>query len=88
MIASKIDFLPAASAAGGVPMDVVSVAVAVGVVVPSAFVDAGAGFGGGAAGIFPASGLGMSVALACAESGILYLYFTQEFQARQSNLFL
>ena len=88
MIASMIDFLPVESVAGGVPMDVVSVAVAVGVVVPSAFVDAGAGFGGGVAGILPASGLGTSVALAGAESGIVYLYFTQEFQARQSNLFL
>jgi hypothetical protein len=39
--------------------------------------------------MFPASGLGTSVALAGADSGIyLYLYFTEEFQSRQSNFFL
>jgi len=91
MIESTIDFLPAAAAAaaaGGAPMDVVSVAVAVGVVVvPRAFVDAGAGLGSGRAGIFPASALGTSLALAGVDSGILYLYFAEEFQSRQSNLF-
>jgi len=76
-----------------VPVSLVSdwtgVAGVVGVVFPSALVDAGGGFGSGRPGMFPASGLGTSVALAGADSGIyLYLYFTEEFQSRQSNFFL
>ena len=55
---------------------------------PSAFVDAGGGLGGGVGGIVPLGGLGISVASADLESGILCLYFTEEFQPRQPNLFL
>lgn len=87
-IESTSVFLPLVTAERLPPIDVVAVPGVVGVVVPSAFVDAGAGFGSGRAGIFPASGLGTSVAVAGVESGILYLYFTQEFQSRESNLFL
>jgi hypothetical protein len=45
---------------------------------PSAFVDAGAGFGGGGGGIVPLGGRGISAEGAGLESGILY--FTEEFQ--------
>ena len=74
-----------------VPVSLVSdssgVAGVVGVVFPRAFVEAGGAFGGGGGGIVPEGGGGMSTEGAGLESGIclLILYFTQEFQARQSN---
>jgi hypothetical protein len=87
-IESTSDLLPLVTAERVPSIDLVAVAGAVGVMVPSAFVDAGGAFGGGAAGIFPVFALGTSVALAGADSGIyLYLYFTEEFQSRQSNFF-
>ena len=55
--------LPVSAGAGGVPaIDVVAVPGAAGVVVPSAFVEAGAGFGGGGGGIVPPGGGGMLAA--------------------------
>jgi hypothetical protein len=68
--------------------DSTGVAGVVGVVVPSAFVEAGGAFGGGGGGIVPGSGGGTSAADAGWDAGAgpepdilyVYLYFTQEFQ--------
>ena len=89
-IESTSVFLPLVTVERLPPIDVVAVPGVVGVVVPSAFVEAGGAFGGGGGGIVPGGGGGMSTEGAGLESGIclLILYFTQEFQARQSNLFL
>ena len=62
-IASNSDFLPVSGAAVAVAViDALGVPVAVGVVLPSAFVDAGGGFGGAGGGIIPPGGGGIFVA--------------------------
>ena len=60
---------------------------------PSAFVDAGGGFGGGFGGMFPPRGGAEEVVAGWDVGGgpepdiLVCLYFTEEFQSRQSNIF-